>query len=193
MPRADRIEIAIALDRWWPTNGTRRTGERNTLQRVVLAGGRLEPLQSPQTRSWTFPEPFGTQGVLEVPLTETVLIARHLRVREIRNFINQTPLQDLGNPATPGPVAVDERGRSNQHFLVDVTARNENEKHRITAAGRDIYAVTAPIVAEAVERVCAGRQARAGAFALGQLVEARDFLSTLAGLADMVVVSDPPR
>jgi hypothetical protein len=186
-PHADRIEIAIALDSWWPTGGTRRTGQRNTLPRVVFSGGRLEELRSPETRRWEFPEPFGAQDVLEVPFTETVLIARHVATREIRNFINETPLKDLGNLATPGPVAVDERGRSNQHFLVDVRAQNGDTVHRITAAGQDIYAVTAPIVAEAVDRVCAGPQRPAGAFALGQLVDARDFLAALAGSGDIVV------
>jgi short subunit dehydrogenase-like uncharacterized protein len=187
LSHAERIEIAIALDSWWPTSGTRRTGARNTLPRVTFSNGRLEQLRSPAARSWDFPEPFGPQDVLEVPLTETVLIARHLPVREIRNFINQTPLRDLDDPATPGPVAVDERGRSNQQFLVDVVARNGNEEHRVTAAGRDIYAVTAPIVVEAVERLCSGRQPRAGAFALGQLVDAPDFLETLAGSGDIAV------
>ncbi len=193
MPDAERIEIAIALDSWWPTNGTRRTGERNTLPRVVFADGRLEPLQSPQAKLWDFPEPFGSQDVLEVPLTETVLIARHLPVREVRNYINQAPLRELDDPATPGPVAVDERGRSNQRFLIDVTARNENEERRITAVGRDIYAVTAPIVAETVDRVCAGRQPRAGAFALGQLVDARDLLASLAGSGEIDLASGAPR
>jgi short subunit dehydrogenase-like uncharacterized protein len=183
---ADLIEIAIALDSWWPTEGTRRTGERNVLPRVVFSGGKLEQLQSPQTKSWDFREPFGPQDVLEVPLTETVLIARHLRTREMRNFINQTPLNDLSDPATPGPVAVDERGRSNQQFLVDVIARSGNEEHRVAAAGRDIYAVTAPIVVEAVERVCTAPQIRAGAFALGQLIDARDFLEKLAASGDIV-------
>jgi hypothetical protein len=192
-PRAELIEIGIALDSWWPTDGTRRTGQRNTLPRVVFSDGRLEQLQSPATRSWDFPKPFGPQDVIEVPLTETVLIARHLPVREIRNFMNQTPLRDLGNPATPGPVAVDERGRSNQHFLVEAIARNGDEEHRITAAGRDIYAVTAPIVVEAVERVCTGRQPRAGAFALGQLVDARDFLLTLASAGDIAIASGAPQ
>ena len=27
---ADEIEVAIGLDRWWPTEGTRITGARNT-------------------------------------------------------------------------------------------------------------------------------------------------------------------
>jgi hypothetical protein len=190
---AERVEIAIALDSWWPTDGTRRTGERNTRPRVVFSGGRLEQLQAPLEKSWDFSEPFGTQDVLEVPLTETILIARHLPVREIRNFINEMPLRDLGDPATPGPVAADERGRSNQRFLVEVTALNGKEKHRIAAAGRDIYGVSAPIVVEAVERVCARPQARAGAFALGELVDARDFLESLAALGDIVVASDAQR
>jgi hypothetical protein len=153
----------------------------------------MEPLQSPQARSWNFPEPFGPQDVLEVPLTETVLIARHLPVREVRNFINATPLRDLEDSATPGPVAVDERGRSNQHFLVEVTARNGNEEQRISAAGRDIYAVTAPIVAEVLERVCAVGQSRAGAFALAQLVDARDVLETLAGSGEIALASHARR
>jgi hypothetical protein len=185
---ADRIEIGIALDSWWPTEGTRRTGERNTLPRVVFSDGRFEQLRTPLTRSWDFSEPFGSQDVVEVPLTETILLARHVAVREIRNFINETPLRDLGNPDTPGPLAVDEHGRSNQRFLVEAVVRSGNAEHRMSAAGRDIYAVTAPIVVEAVERICGGRQSRAGAFALGELVDARDFLETLAAHADLLEI-----
>jgi hypothetical protein len=189
-PQAECIEIAIALDRWWPTGGTRRTGQRNTIPRVIYADGRLAQLASPQTRTWDFPMPFGPQDVLELPFTETVLIARHLPVREVRTFMNQAPLRDLGNAATPGPLAVDERGRSNQNFLVDVTARNGPAVHRVTATGRDIYAVTGPIVVEAVERLCSG-PARAGAFALGELVDARDFLDSLARSGDIAVYNSP--
>ena len=35
---ADEIVIAIALDSWRPTLGTRRTGERNTFPRVMFTG-----------------------------------------------------------------------------------------------------------------------------------------------------------
>jgi short subunit dehydrogenase-like uncharacterized protein len=34
---ADTITTAVALDRWWPTEGTRRTGERNRVPRLVVA------------------------------------------------------------------------------------------------------------------------------------------------------------
>jgi hypothetical protein len=188
--QADRIDIAIALDSWRPTRGTRRTGERNTAPRLVLSGGRLQQLQPSEPLPWTFPEPFGTQGVIELPFTETILMARHLRVREIRNYMNQTPLRDVRDPNTPGPIAVDERGRSNQHFVVDVIVRNRDEEHRITVQGRDIYAITAPIVVEAVDRVCTGPNNGGGAFALAQLVDALDFLQTLAGMGEIALATD---
>lgn len=178
--RADSIAIAIALDSWHPTRGTRVTGERNTATRLVLSGGTLAPIRPSEPAPWNFPEPFGAQDVVEHPLTETILAARHLNVREIRSYLNQTPLRDLRDPATPAPAAADERGRSNQQFLVDVVVRNGSDERRVTARGRDIYAVTAPIVAETVARVCRLPRENAGAYALGQLVDASDFLAHLA-------------
>ncbi len=185
--RADRVDIAIALDSWWPTRGTRHTGERNTAPRLVLSGGRLKPMQPSAPASWNFPEPFGTQDVVELPFTETILMARHVRAREIRNYLNQAPLRDLRNPETPEPVAADERGRSNQRFLIDVVVRNGDEERRVSAEGRDIYSITAPIVVEAVERICNGPHEGAGAFALGELVSASDFLQALVHVGDIVL------
>jgi Saccharopine dehydrogenase NADP binding domain len=187
--QADRIDIAIALDSWQPTRGTRRTGQRNTAQRLALSDGTLKGIEPSAPASWSFPEPFGIQDVVELPFTETILIARHLRVPEIRNYLNQAPLRDVRDPATPGPVAADEHGRSNQRFLIDAIVRNGAEEHRVTASGRDIYAVTAPIVVEAVERVCKGPYRDAGALALGQLVDASDFLQTLARMGELVLAS----
>jgi Saccharopine dehydrogenase NADP binding domain len=186
--QADRIDIAIALDSWWPTRGTRRTGERNSARRLVFSDGKLQEIQPSSTPPWIFPEPFGTQDIVELPLTETILMARHLRVRDICNYINQAPLRDLRDPATPEPIAADERGRSNQRFLIDAVVRNGDEEHRITARGRDIYAITAPIVVEAVERVCNGPSHDAGALALGQLVDASDLLQAIVRAGDLVIV-----
>jgi hypothetical protein len=117
-----------------------------------------------------FPEPFGAHDVIEVPLTEAILIARHLRVSDVRNYINGAPLRDLRDQATPEPVATDERGHSNQQFLIEVLVRNGNQERRASARGRDIYAVTAPIAVDAVERVYAGAHPGGRAFALGQIM-----------------------
>ncbi len=188
--RADRIDIAIALDSWWPTRGTRHTGHRNTAPRLIVSDGNLQQMQPSTPAPWSFPQPFGTQQVIELPFTETILMARHLHVREIRNYMNQAPLRDLRDPSTPAPVAADERGRSNQRFLIDVTVRNADEEHRVTAQGRDIYAITAPIVVEAVERICENPHQSAGAYALGQLVDASEFIQTLIRMEELVVATD---
>lgn len=162
--QADRIDVAIALDSWLPTRGTRTTGARNTARRLVLSDGALQPIQPSAPVQWTFSEPFGMQEVVELPFTETILKARHLRVRDIGNYLNQTPLRQVRDPATPEPVAADDSGRSSQRFLIDVIVGNGDKRRRITAQGRDIYAVTAPIVVEAAER---------------QLVDASNFVQTL--------------
>ncbi len=157
----------------------------------MLSDGKLTQIEPSAPAAWNFLQLFGTQDVIEVPLTETILIARHLDVCEMHNYINEAPLQDLRDPATPAPVAVDEYGRSDQRFLIDVLARNGDEEHRATASGRDIYAVTAPIVVEAVERVCE-RSYDCGAFALGELVDASEFLAALVRTSAIAIESRAP-
>jgi hypothetical protein len=48
------------------------------------------------------------------------------------------------------------------------------------ARGRDIYAITAPIVVEAAERVLDGRFKATGVVAAGETFVAREFLTSLA-------------
>ncbi|HLT90077.1 MAG TPA: saccharopine dehydrogenase NADP-binding domain-containing protein [Woeseiaceae bacterium] len=177
----DAIDIGIALDGWHPTAGTRRTGERNRYPRLVVTNGRLVPLPDPPpTRHWDFPAPFGVQPMVAVPLSETVTISRHVPVRELHTFINLAPLADLRDPDTPPPVPGDASGRSNQLFAMDVVVRKGNEVRRRRARGRDIYAITAPLVAEAVERIVDGRRRTSGVTTAGEAFDASDFLGALA-------------
>jgi NAD(P)-dependent dehydrogenase (short-subunit alcohol dehydrogenase family) len=177
---ADEIRIGIALDSWRPTLGTRLTGQRNTAPRLVITGGKLAPLGNPPpASSWTFPEPFGVQQVMEVPLTEIVVIGRHLRVSHLHTFLNLAPLRDLRDPTTPPPAAADETGRSAQIFLVDVTVRNGTDIRRAIARGRDIYAFTAPLVVEAAQRILDGAAEGVGVLAPGELFDAPSFLRAL--------------
>jgi hypothetical protein len=189
-PQADRIDIAIALSSWWPTRGTRRTGERNTTPRLTFSDGKLTPMQPSAPSSWSFPQPFGTQDVIELPFTETILMARHLHARDMRNYLNTAPLRDIRDPKTPEPVATDERGRSNQRFIIDAHVHKGDEERRVTAQGGDIYAITAPIVVEAIERTCARPQQRAGAFALGEIVDASAFLQALVDAGEITLTSN---
>jgi len=182
----DEVALGIALDSWHPTRGTRITGERNTGARYAVAQGRLQPLDTAASkRSWEFPPPFGTQEVVPLGLADVVLMHRHLNAAAIVGYLNTAPLADLNDPATPAPRPADASGRSAQVFLLDVRVVRGSEVRRLVARGRDIYAFTAPLVVEAMERVLAGRCAGVGARAPGATFDARDFLRALApaGLA----------
>jgi short subunit dehydrogenase-like uncharacterized protein len=178
---ADEMQIAVALDGWKPTQGTRLTGQRNPGRRLVFSQNRLSPVEEPPPRlEWIFPPPCGKQEVVALPLAETIIISRHLRVPEIHAYMNLAPLADLHNATTPGPTPADERGRSAQEFLMEVKVRKGNEERRAIAAGRDIYAVTAPIVVEAAERILAGDIQVTGTAAPGEVFDAEAFLRALS-------------
>ena len=179
--RADEARIGIALDSWRPTEGTRVTGRRNTARRMTISEGKLQPLADPAPNAvWSFAAPFGAQEMIELPFTEAILIGRHLQVSELHTYLNTAPLRDLRDAATPPPVAADAYGRSAQTFLVEVEVRQGSTVRRATLRGRDIYAITAPLVVEAVERVLSDARARGGVFAPGALFDAQDFLAALA-------------
>ena len=196
--RADEVEIAIGLDRWWPTAGTRATGARNTATRLVIRDGALTALASPApTGTWSYPEPLGDQPVVQLPFSEVITIDRHLDVGELRSYLNTGPLDDLHDAETPPPTAADEGGRSAQQFVVDVVVRRRSDTRRISASGRDIYAVTAPIVVEGAVRLLDGRHRGPGAMAPGEAFDAGDVLAALERDAGGLVVrssggSEPP-
>ncbi len=177
---ADTIEIMIGLDSWHPTRGTRITGARNTAQRVVVTNGRLAAVTSPPAeRYWEFGDPLGRQAMVEVPLSEIILIERHVTTAELHNWLSRIALDDIHNPATPPPEAADESGRSPQRFIVDVVVRRAGEEKRITARGRDIYAFSAPLVCEACMRLLESRFNNPGAQPPGAILDAKRVLSAL--------------
>jgi len=177
---ADALTVAIALDRWWPTAGTRETGTRNTSPRLVVDDGRLVAMPLPAARtSWRFGAPHGEQAMIELPFSETITISRHLRVRSLRAHLTQASLADIRDETTPPPAAADESGRSAQQFEMVVHARAGDTVRTASASGRDIYAVSAPLVVEAAVRL-SRPGARTGALALGEAFDAGDFLRSLA-------------
>jgi Saccharopine dehydrogenase NADP binding domain len=176
----DEIDIAVALDSWAPTKGTRLTGEKNPGQRYHFTNGALQRRDGFPSRQWQFPAPFDRQEVVSLALSEAILIPSHLRTREIRFFLNTKPLSDLGNPDTPAPTPADERGRSSQIFLMEVSIRRGEQERRAHIRGRDIYAITAPIVGEAARRLFEKRHNASGVRSVAALFDARDFLAALS-------------
>ena len=177
----DMLTIAIALDRWWPTEGTRKTGDRNRVARLVVDDHRLVPMPLPAATSrWQFGPAHGEQAVVELPFSETVTIAHHLRVRSLRAHLTQAALDDIRDAATPPPSAQDADGRSAQRFEMVVQARHGGTLRTAVSRGQDIYAVSAPLVVEAAARMLRPGFDRFGAQSLAQAFDARDFLAALS-------------
>ena len=80
----------------------------------------------------------------------------------------------------PKALAIEEGERRTSYGELDVRVRRGNRACRASASGRDIYAVTAPLLVEALQRILDGRVRGNGALAAGQAFGARDFLTALA-------------
>lgn len=180
----DEITVAIALDRWWPTDGTRKTGERNKAPRVVVKAGRLVPLQpSAEVPDWTFSAPLGRQAMVDMPFSEVITLAHHLKVGAIRSLLNRSALADIRDASTPPPTAADDRGRSAQRFELVVRLVQDGMTRTAGVRGQDIYAVTAPIVTEVALRLLAPSYQRRGALAVAEAVDPLELIRALHGSA----------
>ncbi|MEU0430539.1 saccharopine dehydrogenase NADP-binding domain-containing protein [Streptomyces sp. NPDC006290] len=183
---ADEAHIAYGLSGWHPTAGTRAAGavsrERRGGRRVRYTKGQLEYRQdAPPTLEWPFPDPMGPRAVIgEFSMADVVTVPSHLAVPEVRTYMTVEAAGELSAPDTPAPRAVDERGRSGQTFVVDVVVRSGGAERRAVARGRDIYAVTAPLVVEAVDRILTGRTRTVGVASAGEIFDAPDFLRALS-------------
>lgn len=182
---ADEISIAYGLDSWLPTAGTLLAGQvsrqRRDGRRLVFGGGKLTyATGTAPAAEWTFPPPLGKQPVIaEFTMADTVTISHHIRAPEIRSYMTLAAVKDLTTPNQVAPTASDGSGRSAQTFVVEVVVRRGKEERRATASGRDIYAFTAPLVVEAMERIVSGQVKKAGVFTAGEAFDARDFLKAL--------------
>ncbi|MCW0214515.1 MAG: saccharopine dehydrogenase NADP-binding domain-containing protein [Pseudonocardia sp.] len=183
---ADEVHVAYGLSGWHPTPGTRTAGqvshERRAGRRVRFTGGALEYHDDVVAqRRWTFPEPLGRRAVVAgFTMADVVTVPSHLDVAEVVTYMAVDAARDLAGPDTPGPEAADASGRSDQTFTVDVLVRAGGTEHRASARGRDIYAVTAPLAVEAVQRILDGRTRSTGVVSAGAAFDAPDFLRALA-------------
>ncbi|MBE1501425.1 hypothetical protein H4696_008525 [Amycolatopsis lexingtonensis] len=174
---ADEVHVAYGLSGWHPTPGTLAAGqvsrERRGGKRVRFAGGRLEHRDDAlPSLEWAFPEPLGTRPVLgEFSMADIVTIPRHLEVPSVTSYMTVDAAQGLATAA--------ERDAA-ETFVVDVRVRRGGEERRAVARGEDIYAVSAPLAVEAVERILTGRARMKGVASAGEIFDAVDFLRALA-------------
>ncbi|MEU7895886.1 saccharopine dehydrogenase NADP-binding domain-containing protein [Nonomuraea sp. NPDC049152] len=182
---ADVAHVAYGLSNWHPTAGTRAAGQvshqRRAGRRVRFADGALQYHDDKASeQNWLFPEPLGRRAVIaEFTMADVVTVPSHLSVPEVRTYMTVEAARDLAKEDTPAPEPVDALGRSNQTFVVDVLVRAGGVERRATARGQDIYAVTAPLAVEAVERILAGHTRTTGVASAGAMFDAADFLRAL--------------
>ncbi|MFG2642203.1 saccharopine dehydrogenase NADP-binding domain-containing protein [Streptomyces sp. NPDC048370] len=184
---ADEVHVAYGLSGWQPTAGSRASGavsrQRRTHGRQVrYTKGRLEYGDEAQpTLKWSFPEPLGVRDVIgDFTMADVVTVPSHVAVPEVRTYMAVEAAREVAAADTPAPAAADERGRSAQTFLVDVVVRSGGEERRAVASGRDIYAVSAPLAVEAVDRLVTGRSRTVGVASAGAMFDAPDFLRALS-------------
>jgi hypothetical protein len=183
---ADEVHIAYGLSSWHPTSGTRISGrvsrERSGGRNRRYSKGRLQYHDDDRpTLGWKFPEPLGVRPVVgEFTMTDAVTIPTHVSVPEIHSYMTVEAVADVANPGTAAPVPADESGRSDQTFLVDVVVRSGGDERRASASGRDIYAISAPLAVEAVDRILSGKIKGFGVASAGGMFDAVEFLKSLA-------------
>ncbi|MFI5728828.1 saccharopine dehydrogenase NADP-binding domain-containing protein [Kribbella sp. NPDC051587] len=183
---ADEVIVAYGLSSWHPTPGTRAAGQvshdRRGGRRVRFADGELQYHDDqPSQEDWQFPEPLGNRRVIkEFTMADVVTIPSHLDVPKVRTAMTLEAAGDLAQPDTPAPKAVDDEGRSDQTFIVDVLVRTPDGDLRASAHGQDIYAITAPLAVGAVRRLLAGEARTAGVASAGAMFDPADFLNELS-------------
>jgi hypothetical protein len=183
---ADSVHVAYGLSSWRPTAGTRVAGkvshDRRDGRRVRFSNAALDYHDDPVTEQvWDFPAPLGRRTMIaDFTMADVVTVPSHLSVPNVRTCMAVEAARDLGSAETPAPEAVDGSGRSDQTFVVDVVVTADGVQRRATASGQDIYAITAPLAVEAVERILTGRTRTAGLASAGAMFDAAEFLSALA-------------
>ena len=176
-PTADSAHIAYGLSGWQPTAGTLTAGEvsrdRRNGHRVRFQDGELQYHDdTPPTLDWNFPG--GTREVIaEFSMADVVTIPSHLTIPAVTSYMTTTAANGLAT-ATPR--------QEPETFEVDVRVRRADEERRITASGKDIYAVSAPLAVEAAERLLSGRFTTTGVASAGKMFDAQDFLAALSGV-----------
>lgn len=178
---ADEVHVAYGLSSWRPTEGTRIAGQvshdRRAGRRVRFRNSALEYHEDqPVRQDWDFPSPLGRREVIaEFSMADIVTVPSHLAVRDVRTYMAVEAATDLLAPGTPARDEAD----PDQSFVVDVVVRTDGVERRAVARGRDIYAVTAPLAVEAVQRLLKGQTRTTGVASAGAMFDAADFLRAL--------------
>jgi short subunit dehydrogenase-like uncharacterized protein len=188
------IVVAYAVTNTASTRGTRRSVAQIMRQPLVAwSGGQLVSSRfACTTRKVTFP--FGEREVVEWGGTEPLSVPRHTDVQDVRSYVRAPRIAARLAPAA-GVVAPlfrlsalvgrkdpDEEQRRKAQFTVVAQAWGAGGSRRVTLTGRDVYGLTAALIAQGAPALLAGEARGAGALAPAEAFDARGLLARLAPL-----------
>jgi short subunit dehydrogenase-like uncharacterized protein len=189
----DEVIAAYSVTRFAASAGTRATiGDVMAQPQVAWEGGRLiESRFGASTRRVRFP--FGERTVVEWSGTEPLTVPRHTLTQRARSYVRApkaaaataaiarlaAPLVRLSGSVGGGP---SEARRQRTAFAVVGQARGPSGGRRVTLTGRDVYGLTAALIARGAEALRNGEARGVGTLAPAEAFEARALIEKLAPL-----------
>ena len=191
----DEIVVAYSTASQGTSRGTRRTIGHIMGQRMVAWDEGLVPSRfGKTTHRVTFP--FGERTVVEWGGTEPLTVPRHTRVRAVRSCFRApraTAFAGLVAPLAAPVVRLtgrfggepSESAREANRWVVVAEARSGLERRRATLTGRDVYGLTAALLAQGVQALRSGEARGAGALAPAEAFDVHAFAPRLAPLLEL--------
>jgi short subunit dehydrogenase-like uncharacterized protein len=189
----DEVIAAYAVSSMAASAGTRTTvGHVMAQPQVAWEGGRLiESRFGASTRTVKFP--FGERTVVEWSGTEPLTVPRHTQVQRVRSYVRApkaaaktapiarvaAPLIRMTGRIGGGPSA---GRRARTTFAVVAQSRGPKGGRRVTLTGRDVYGLTALLIAQGAAALRDGDARGAGALAPAEAFDARSLLGRLEPL-----------
>ena len=194
----DELVVAYGTRGQVTSAGTRRTIGHVIGQPLVAWEGRLVPSRfGKTTRTVRFPS--GERSVVEWAGTEPLTVPRHTRVRSVRSYFAApravafagfvAPLmapfvrQSGRVGGNPSPTQ-----RADNTWTVVAEARRGGEGRRATLVGRDVYGLTALLVAHGARALRDGEARGFGALAPAEAFDVHTFAPRLAPLLEVAAV-----
>jgi short subunit dehydrogenase-like uncharacterized protein len=197
----DEIAVGYSVKGFASSAGTRRTlGHVLSQPQVAYVDGRLVASRFGAT-SRRVHFPFGERTAVEWGGTEPLTVPRHTRVRTVRSYVRAPAL--TARAVALAPLAVpfaraagtvgggpSERRRARNRFAVVAEAHGPAGARRATVAGRDVYGLTALLVAVAADTLRRGEARGAGVLAAAEAFDARTLAARLAPLLELADLVD---
>jgi len=185
---ADLIEIHIALDNWRPTDAMLASLRHpSAFQHGAGTMDTEDVAADMNSRFWDFQYPFGRRKIIEVPVSATALITRHIHVDAIRSYLSYGALD---TQVTTTPEGWPETSPT-QNFAIEVAMFRGSERRRAVAFGDNIYTLSAALICATVRDLLEDRFIHPGVHALSEIFNARELLRALQpGHISIQVVSN---